>query len=358
MRAIVVKLIKRGEGERESYESLFEMSSLVRAIGGKYLGFVIQKRAEEDPRYYLGKGKIRQVKEIVKGVNADSVVFDTNLSPSQLRHIEDELGVRVFDRTDIVLEIFSERIKSKEAKLQVELAKLLYQLPRLYGKGKELSRLGGGVGTRGPGEKELEKRRRIIKERIKKIKRELEELRKVKREQRKRRENIFKVALVGYTNAGKSTLLKSLTGKDVFIANIPFATLDTRTSLRYLNGKKVVITDTVGFIRNLPPQLIESFKTTLEEVTLSDLLLVVLDAKDRDYLKKLEVIERTLEEIGANQKPKIYVFNKIDLLTEEELQVLKLEVRALKHPVVFVSAKDKRNLKELLLQIEAFLYNR
>jgi len=355
MKAILVCLLS-SETKWEFKESLEEIKELVRAVGGKNLGYVYQKRQSPDPRYYIGAGKAQELKEVVQGTGADCIVFDAFLSPSQVSNLEDLLGVNVLDRADLVLEIFSRRVRSKTAKLQVELAKLTHQLPRLYGKGKELSRLGGGVGTRGPGEQELEIKRRAIKKRIEQIKRELEEVKRQRRQQRKKREReygdikVVKVALVGYTNVGKSSLMQALTGRETFVEDMLFATLDTKTSAKFLFPDiKVLITDTVGFIRKLPPELIESFKATLEEVQEADILLHVIDISDPKWLDKVKVVQEILKELGADEKPTIYVFNKADKVVEKEEDIkLLTEPAFLKGKSVVVSSKYRWGLRELL----------
>ena len=295
----------------------------------------------------------RQLGEVARGTGADAVVFDASLSPSQVRNLEKVIGRTVLDRTDLVLEIFSRRAKSKEAKLQVELARLTHRLSRLHGRGRELSRLGGGVGTRGPGEQEVELRRRLIKKRIHRIKEELEEIKRRRRDQRKRRENAFKVALVGYTNAGKSTLMKALTGRDTLVADMLFATLDTKTSSRSVSQDlKILFTDTVGFIKNLPPELVESFKATLEEVTEADALLHVVDVSDRGWLERVRIVEEILGELGADGKPTLYVLNKVDLLVREESEINYVPHAALvKGKAVVVSAGKGWGIDRLVDEI-------
>ncbi len=356
MRSILVSIINPNETREEFIESLEELKELVRAVDGKVLGYITQKRSEPDVRYYVGAGKVKEIKEVCEGINADTVIFDAFLTPSQVSSLEKEIGRRVLDRTDLVLEIFSRRVRTKTAKLQVELAKLTHELPRLYGKGKELSRLGGGVGTRGPGEQEAEIKRRWIKKRIQQIKEELEDIKRQRREQRKRRERfvddvkVIKVALVGYTNVGKSSLLKAITGRDTFVADMLFATLDTKTSTRFIfPDVKVLITDTVGFIRKLPPELIESFKATLEEVQEADIILHVIDISDKNWLDKVKTVQQILADLGADNKPVIYVFNKVDLIVKSEEEVKYLTQPAfMESRSVVVSANKGWGIKELL----------
>ena len=358
MKAILASLLS-SETKEEFRESLEELKELVRAVGGKTLGYVYQKRHSPDPRYYIGVGKAQELKEVVEGTKADCVVFDAFLSPSQVANLEKVLGVKVLDRADLVLEIFSRRVRSKTAKLQVELARLTHELPRLYGTGKELSRLGGGVGTRGPGEQEVEIKRRAIKRRIEQIKRELEDIKRQRREQRKRRERehgdvkVVKVALVGYTNVGKSSLIQALTGRETFVADMPFATLDTKTSAKFLFPDiKILITDTVGFIRKLPPELIESFKATLEEVQEADILLHVIDISDSKWLEKVNVVKDILKQLNAEDKPTIYVFNKADKVvkSQEDMKFL-TEPAFLEGRSVIISSKLGWGIEELLKAI-------
>ncbi len=359
MKAVLSGVWIKDRKREEIRDSLRELGKLVEAVGGKALGYVIQKRTKPDPRFYIGEGKARELKEIVKGIGADAVVFDDPLTPSQIRNLEKTVGVKILDRTDLVLEIFSARARSKEAKLQVELAKLTHELPRLYGRGKKLSRLGGRVGTRGPGEQEAEVKRRTIKARIHQIKKELKEVRKMKKHQRKRRigrekgEEVIRVALVGYTNAGKSTLLQRLTARRTLIADLLFASLDTTTSSRKVNGDiKLIITDTVGFINKLPTELIESFRTTLEEVLEADIILLVADISDERWLDHIHSVRNVLTELGVKDKPIIYVLNKADRIIEAESEIGSLPHPAfVDGPAVVVSAHRGWNIDSLLMSI-------
>ena len=356
MRAILVGIWNRETTREEARESIRELEGLVEALGGISLGYILQKRDRPDARYFVGAGKASQLKEVAKGTGADVVVFDDFLTPSQVRNLESLLGKTVLDRTDLVIEIFSRRARSREAKLQVELARLTHQLPRLYGKGKQLSRLGGGVGTRGPGEQEAEIRRRLIKKRIHQIREELEDIKKMRRHQRKRRseEGVIKVALVGYTNAGKSTLLRALTGRETFVADMLFATLDTKTSSRVVSQDlKILFTDTVGFIKKLPPELIESFKATLEEVTEADVILHVVDISDDRWLDYIHTVREVLKELEADEKPVIYVLNKADRIVEREEEIKHLPHGAfVEGPSVIVSAERRWGLESLIEAIK------
>jgi GTP-binding protein HflX len=359
MKAILVGVWNRDISREEAIQSLKELKGLVEAVGGASIGYILQNRTNPDARYFIGAGKAKELREVSEGTGADTIVFDHFLSPSQVRNLEKITGKAVLDRTDLVIEIFSRRAKSKEAKLQVELARLTHELPRLYGRGKAMSRLGGGVGTRGPGEQETELRRRLIKRRIHQIKEELEEIKRRRRHQRKRREreetggNILKVALVGYTNAGKSTLLKALTGRDTFTADMLFATLDTKTSARVVSPDiKVLFTDTVGFIKKLPPELIESFKATLEEVTEADVILHVVDLSDDNWLDYIHTVKEILKELSAHEKPVIYVLNKAYRIVKSEEEIEHLPHTAfVEGRSVIVSAEKRWNLRALLEEI-------
>ncbi len=358
MRAILVGVWKKGETKSEVYQSINELAGLVEAVEGKVLGKLIQKRTAPDPSTYIGKGKVNDLNLLVQGTKADTVVFDDPLTPSQVKELEKRLNARVLDRTDLVLEIFTRRARTKEAKLQVELAKLQHELPRLYGKGKALSRQAGGIGGRGPGEQEAEIRRRILRKRIHKIKQELEEIKKRRREQRKRRlkevskeGDFVRVALVGYTNVGKSTLMKALTGRDVFKKDMLFATLDTTTSSRFVYPDfKVLVTDTVGFINKLPTELIEAFKATLEEVQEADIILHVVDASDPKWLEKIGTVNGILKKLNLEGVKQILVFNKIDRLinSPEEVYTLDHSLMVSDIPNIYVSAEKKWNIDQLL----------
>jgi len=361
MRAILVGVWKRGQTRGEVYQSINELAGLVEAVNGKVLGKLVQKRDIPDPSTYIGKGRVQDLNLLVQGTKADTVVFDDPLTPSQVKELEKRLNANVMDRTDLVLEIFTRRARTKEAKLQVELAKLQHELPRLYGKGKALSRQVGGIGGRGPGEQEAELRRRILKKRIHKIKRELEEIKKRRREQRKRRikevskeGDFVRVAIVGYTNVGKSTLMKALTGRDVFKKDMLFATLDTTTSARFVYPDlKVLFTDTVGFINKLPTELIEAFKATLEEIEEADIILHVVDASDLKWLEKMEMVNEILKKLNLEDAKRILVFNKVDRLVEskEELNKLDHAMFVKDCPAVYVSAEKRWNINNLLQQI-------
>ena len=359
MRAVLVGVWRKDLSKEFLKESVKELKGLVQAVGGKTLGYILQKRDYPDQKYYIGAGKAKELKEIAKGTKADTVIFDDFLSPTQVSNLEKLIGVKVLDRTDLVLEIFSKRAKTKEAKLQVELARLMHELPRLRGRGKTLSKLGGGLGTRGPGEQESEIRKRLIKKRIYRIKKELEEIKKRRREQRKRREKsengekILRVAIVGYTNAGKSTLINTLTKKGTLVADMLFATLDTKTSSRVVHPNfKILFTDTVGFIRKLPPELIESFKATLEEVQEADIILHVVDVSDEGWLDYINTVNGILKELNANEKPIIYALNKADKIVESNEEMYHLPHPAfVEGNAVMISAEKKWGIDKLLEKI-------
>jgi len=361
MRAILVGLWKKGETKSDIKESMDELEGLVKALNGKALGKLIQKRAYPDIATYIGKGRLKDLKTLIEGVKADTVVFDDPLTPSQIREIEKFLKVKILDRTDLILEIFGKRARTRTAQLQVELARLEHLLPRLYGKGKQLSRLTGGIGGRGPGEQISEIHRRRIKQRIYKIKKELEEIRKRRREQRKRRikeitseNNLIRVALVGYTNTGKSTLMRAITGRDVFAKNMLFATLDTTTSARFVYPDyKILITDTIGFIKKLPPEVLYAFKATLEEITEADIILHIVDVSNPHWLEKLETVNQILSQISVEEKPQIIVFNKIDKIIDspEKIGELEFHMYISKTPYIYISAEKKWNIESLLEKI-------
>lgn len=303
-------------------QTIEELEELARTAGVEVVGSLIQNRGSADPATYLGEGKIEELYRAAEELDADVVIFDDELSPVQVRNISDALERKVIDRTALILDIFAARAITKEGKIQVELAQLRYLLPRLTGMGRALSRLGAGIGTRGPGETKLETDRRHIRRRISALSAELEEVqrhRDLLRSKRKK-DAIPIVALVGYTNAGKSTLLNLLTGADALAEDKLFATLDpTQRSLTLSDNRSVLLVDTVGFIRKLPTHLIKAFKSTLEEAALADILIHVIDASNEEYRHHIEVVRGILTEIGASGKPTIAVLNKIDVVADELL---------------------------------------
>ncbi|MDO5402158.1 MAG: GTPase HflX [Eubacteriales bacterium] len=303
----------------EVEQSLEELKELAATAGAETLAKVIQPRDSYHPGTYIGKGKIEEVGSLIAQLGATGVICDDELSPAQLRNLEEELNTKVMDRTMVILDIFASRASTSEGKIQVEMAQLKYRMNRLSGLGVTLSRLGGGIGTRGPGEKKIETDRRIIRERITGLNRELEQIKKhrdVARQQRMRNSTIV-AAIVGYTNAGKSTLLNRLTDANVLSEDKLFATLDPTTrALQLPNGEKILLTDTVGFIRKLPHNLIEAFKSTLEEAKYADIIIHVVDCSNPDMDKQMETVYETLAELEVGDKPIVTLFNKCDKLSE------------------------------------------
>jgi GTP-binding protein HflX len=298
-------------------DNLDELAGLVQTAGAEIVGRLTQKRQVPDQTTYLGKGKVEQLELMIRATDADVVIFDNNLAPAQIRNLESELAVKVLDRTEVILDIFSTRAQTHEARLAVELAQLEYSLPRLKRMWTHLSRIKAGVGMRGPGEKQLETDRRLVEKRISDLREELDRVQRRKEREVAARSDRMTVSLVGYTNAGKSTLLNKLTGSDVFVEDKLFATLDTRTRRWQLPGwGPVLLSDTVGFIRDLPHSLIASFKATLEEARQADLLLHVADASNPTALEQIKAVYDVLEELGINQKDTILVLNQIDGITE------------------------------------------
>ena len=317
--AIIVGIAERGSDLPECELSLDELERLLDTAGGSVFARVIQVKDSFDPRTCIGSGKVKEISELCKDNCIELVIFDFELTPAQIRNLENDIGesVRVIDRSMLILDIFALHATSGEGKLQVELAQLKYSAPRLMGRGTELSRLGGGIGTRGPGESKLESDRRHMKEKVYALERKLTEMehnRAIMRAQRDR-SGLTKVALVGYTNAGKSTLLNALTGAGVLSEDKLFATLDPTTrKLELPSGESILLTDTVGFIRKLPHHLVKAFKSTLDEVVYADILLIVSDINDPEVMEHIEVTKKVIEELGALDKPIIYVYNKCDKL--------------------------------------------
>lgn len=346
----------------DNEESINELEELAKACEINPIKSILQKRNKIDSAYYIGSGKVEEIALLRQALRVNVVIFDDELSGSQVRNLEDTIGVKVVDRTTLILEIFARRAKSREAKIQVELAQLKYRLPRLMGMGTVLSRTGGGIGTRGPGEKKLETDRRHIKERLYDLLDELERVKKVRETQREKRnkEEIPKISIVGYTNAGKSTLRNklceiampkdALVKEKVFEADMLFATLDTTTrAINLLDNRLVTLTDTVGFVRKLPHDLVEAFKSTLEEVVYADLLLHVIDVSANNAVNQIEAVNEVLNELGVMNKPTLLLLNKIDKCNEEQLEIIMEKYKNLK--IIQISAKNDINLDLLLEEI-------
>lgn len=336
-------------------DSLEELKQLADTAGATVIKKFIQKRPKPDPAFFIGRGKVQELALYAQQENIDLCIFDDELSPAQQRNIESVMGIRILDRTALILDIFAQRACTNEGKLQVELAQLQYTLPRIMGKGLMLSRLGGGIGTRGPGETKLEVDRRRIRDRIAFIKEQIEKVKAVRSLHRSKRKknNVFEVSLVGYTNAGKSTLLNTLTNSDIYAKDQLFATLDPTTrQLTLPNKQEIIITDTVGFIQRLPHQLIAAFRSTLEVVTEADLLVHVIDVSHELYKEQAAAVHEVLKEIGAETKPVITVYNKIDKLPPDSKLADRL---ALEEDTVCISAAKKLNLETLQQMIETHL---
>ncbi|MCL2519110.1 MAG: GTPase HflX [Oscillospiraceae bacterium] len=321
--AVLVSVIERDDDEHEAEASLDELERLLNTAEGEVFARMTQNKEKPDARTYIGSGKVKELADIVKNNDIPLVIFDTELSPSQIKNLEDDIGgeVRVIDRTMLILDIFAKHAVTNEGKVQVELAQLRYTAPRLTGKGLQLSRQQGGreVATRGPGETKLETDRRHLQRRVHALEKELDEIEKNRVVQRSHRNNsgIKKIAIAGYTNAGKSTLLNYLTNAGILAEDKLFATLDPTTRRFTLsNGTDVLLTDTVGFIRNLPHHLVKAFKSTLEEVTFADIIIVMIDASDPERDAQLDVTKKLLNELGAGDKTIIYVYNKCDVTGE------------------------------------------
>jgi len=365
--AVLVGVIGKDQTETQVKEYLDELAFLAETAGAITIRKFTQKLPHPDSRTYIGKGKLQEISNYLKGKDVKILIFDDELSGAQISNIEKETGVKTVDRSDLILDIFARRAKTARARAQVELAQYQYILPRLRGMWKHLERLGGGIGTRGPGESEIETDRRIVREKISLLRRKLTEIEKQSFTQRKDRGEFIRVSLVGYTNVGKSTLMTLLSKSEVFAENKLFATLDTTTRKVVWENTPFLLSDTVGFIRKLPHHLIESFKSTLDEVKESDVLLHVVDISHPQYEEQINVVKSTLAELGCQDKPSIMIFNKMDQYEKNTFdewldpQVKEEILRDLKerwenetqHHCVFVSATEKRNIDGLRNSIMA-----
>jgi GTP-binding protein HflX len=360
-RAVLVGLIQKNQTERQVNEYLDELEFLAETAQASTVKRFIQKMPHPDSRTFVGKGKLEEIHAFIQSKGADIIIFDDELSGAQINNIERVLGVKTIDRSDLILDIFASRAKTAQAKAQVELAQYQYILPRLRGMWKHLERLGGGIGTRGPGETEIETDRRIVRDKISLLRKKLAEIDKQSFTQRKDRGEYIRVALVGYTNVGKSTIMNILSKSDVFSENKLFATLDTTTRKVVFETTPFLLSDTVGFIRKLPHHLVESFKSTLDEVREADILLHVVDISHIQYEEQIGVVNKTLQDIKAFDKPTLTIFNKMDLyekntydewLQEEVKNDLLNELQEkwewqTEGNCVFISATERKNLDTL-----------
>jgi len=366
--AILIGVYLKNSDENEQ-EYLDELEFLSQTAGARTIKIFTQKLDQPDSRYFVGKGKLEEIKTYIEDhPEIDMAIFDDDLTGKQTSLLEEMLGVKIIDRSTLILDIFAKRAQKAEAKVQVELAQLQYLLPRLRGLWTHLERQRGGIGMRGPGEQEIETDRRIVKNKIRKLKEDLTQIEQQEKTQRKRRDELIRVALVGYTNVGKSTLMNLLTKAEVFTENKLFATLDTTVRKMVIGNMPFLLSDTVGFIRKLPHHLIESFKSTLSEVKESDILLHVIDVSHPSFENQIKTVNLTLNELGANDKTVIYIFNKIDqfrknsyddLLDRETKDELFSKFESgMKNTYgencIFISARDKENIDELreLLRLE------
>lgn len=361
-KAVLVGIINQQQNEREVQEYLDELAFLTETAGGIPVKRFLQKIETANPKTFVGPGKLQEIIQFVKENEINTIIFDDELSPTQLRNIEKAAECKILDRTNLILDIFAQRARTSHAKVQVELAQYQYLLPRLTRMWTHLERQRGGIGLRGPGETEIETDRRIIRDKIARLKEQLEKIDRQMSTQRKNRGQMVRVALVGYTNVGKSTLMNVLSKSDVFAENKLFATLDTTVRKVVIGNLPFLLSDTVGFIRKLPHNLVESFKSTLDEVREADILLHVVDISHPNFEDQIQVVEQTLQEIDSNDKPVYLVFNKIDAFTyirkdEDDLTPMERENYSLEEikrswmvknneQCMFISAKNKSNLEE------------
>lgn len=360
-RAVLVGMVHNNQSHEQMQEYLDELAFLAETAGAIAVKRFTQKLAHPDSKTYIGKGKLEEIKKYCEGKNIRVVIFDDELSGAQINNIEKVLDVKTIDRSDLILDIFAHRAKTAQARAQVELAQYQYILPRLRGMWKHLERLGGGIGTRGPGETEIETDRRIVRNKISLLRKKLAEIDKQSFTQRKDRGEFIRVALVGYTNVGKSTIMNLVSKSDVFAENKLFATLDTTTRKVVFETTPFLLSDTVGFIRKLPHHLVESFKSTLDEVREADILLHVVDISHKNFEEQIGVVNNTLQDIGAFDKPILTIFNKMDLYeantfdewlsheTKDELlnDLKEKWQRETQGNAVFIAAIEKRNIEEL-----------
>jgi GTP-binding protein HflX len=360
-RAVLVGMVHQDQTEQQLLEYLDELAFLAETAGARTVKRFTQKLPHPDSRTFIGKGKLEEIKQYIQGKNIRVIIFDDELTGNQINNIEKALDIKAIDRSDLILDIFARRAKTAQAKAQVELAQYQYILPRLRGMWKHLERLGGGIGTRGPGETEIETDRRIVRDKISLLRKRLAVIDKQSATQRKERGEYIRVALVGYTNVGKSTIMNLLTKRDVFAENKLFATLDTTTSKVVFENTPFLLSDTVGFIRKLPHHLVESFKSTLDEVREADILLHVVDIAHLNYEAQMGVVNKTLQEINAFEKPILTIFNKMDLYEKSTFdewleESTKKEIlddlrekwqRETNGNAVFISAIEKRNINLL-----------
>ncbi|AHW59989.1 GTP-binding protein HflX [Draconibacterium orientale] len=366
-KAVIVGLINQDQDERQAKEYLDELEFLADTAGAQVLKKFTQKLDIPNKATFVGPGKLDEINQYIKVVEADTVIFDDELTPTQLRNIERELECKILDRTNLILDIFAKRAKTAHAKTQVELAQYQYLLPRLTRMWTHLERQRGGIGMRGPGETQIETDRRIILDKISRLKTQLVKIDKQKATQRKNRGKMVRVALVGYTNVGKSTIMNMMAKSEVFAENKLFATLDTTVRKVVIGNLPFFLADTVGFIRKLPHGLVESFKSTLDEVREADILLHIVDISHPGFEEQIETVDSTLEEIGAGDKPAFYIFNKIDAFTYEEKEEDDLSPRTKDNftleewkgswmaksntPALFISAKEKTNIEEFKIEL-------
>ncbi len=339
--------LKRSNARHAAHEHLDELGRLADTAGAHVVGTLTQHIDRPDPSTYIGSGKLGELKALVAETDATVVIFDDELSPAQGKNLEGEVAKRVIDRAELILDIFALRARSSEAKMQVELAQLEYSLPRLRNLWTHLEKFRGGIGVRGPGETQLETDRRLVGHRIALLKQRLAEVEKSRVEQRKGRKATFRAALVGYTNAGKSSILRAMAGGDVFVEDRLFATLDPLTREVALGDTHVLLTDTVGFIRKLPHHLVASFRATLEEVREADLLLHVIDASNPTWEEQRLVVDDVLADLGVHEKAVLHVFNKVDRLPPAERDAIEARMRELLPDSVFVSAKAEQGMAPL-----------